>query len=104
MGVKGENNTLFLITADTGGKREEIITSQDLHHVSKKFSNKDETVAIVNCSWIAKNSGRTSNDAVGAVMKILLVLKGLGYHVIPVAGAYQKNDAKKKVMRGISNI
>ena len=95
MGVKSGTKTLFLITAGVGGKGEDTITSQDLHHVSKKFSGKDETVAIVDCSWIAQKFGRISNDAVGAVMKILLVLKGLGYRVIPVADSNQKNNAKR---------
>ena len=95
MGVRSATKTLFLITVGVGGKGEDSITSQDLHHVSNKFSSKDETVAIVDCSWIAQKFGRISNDAVGAVMKILLVLKGLGYRVIPVAHSNQKNNAKR---------
>ena len=58
MGVESAANTLFLITAGVGGKREDTITSQDLHHMSKKLSSKDETVAIVDCSWIAQKFGR----------------------------------------------
>lgn len=84
MGVKGAINTLYLFSAGEGEKGENTITSQDLHHISKKLGGKDETVAVVDCSWIAQNFGRMSNNAVGAVTNILLVLKGLGYHVVPV--------------------
>ena len=89
------SNTLFLVTTGVGGKGEDSITSEDLHHVSKKLSNKEETVAIVDYSWIAHKFGRISNDTVGAAMKILLVLKGIEYHVIPVADSCQINNAKR---------
>ena len=87
-----------MVTAGVGGKGEDTITSEYFHHVSKKLSNKDETVAIVDCSWIAHKFGRIWNDIVGAVMKILLVLKGLYYHVIPVSGSWQINNAKRIII------
>ena len=95
MGVNGANNKLFLLTSGLGGKGEDTITSEDFHRVSKKLSNKDEIVAIVDYSWIAQKLGRISNNTVGAVIKILIVLKGSGYHVIPVADSYQINNAKR---------
>ena len=95
MGVKEASNTLHLITTGSGDRGENTITLWDLHHVTKKLSSKDGTVAIVNCSWIAQKFGRILNDAVGLVIKISLVLKGLGYHIVLVVDFYQQNNAKK---------
>ena len=90
MGVNGASNTLFLVIAGVCGKGEDNIISEDLYHLSKKLSNKEEIVAIVDCSWIAQHFGRISNNTIGAVMKILLVLRYSKASIYVRRGKYSK--------------
>ena len=92
MGVNGENNKLLLLTAGLGGKGEDTITSKDFHHVSKKLSNNDETVAIIDYSWIAQNLGRISSDTVGAVIKILFALDTMLFQLLILAKSIMQRE------------
>ena len=96
MGIKGGANTLFSVKAtnNTKASGKETITSLDIGCVASEWNNSNKRIAFVDCNWVAHKFGRAYGPVVG-VMKLLHVLKALGWEVHPVADPYETNDKKR---------
>lgn len=95
MGIKDGVKTLFSVKAkDNKASGEATITSLDLGCLASKWNSINKKIAFVDCNWVAHKLGR-ANGPVAGVMKLLHVLKALGWEVHPVADPHITNDKKR---------
>ena len=84
MGIKDGVKTLFSVKAkDNKASGEATITSLDLGCLASKWNSSNKKIAFVDCNWVVHKLGR-ANGPVAGVMKLLHVLKALGWEVHPL--------------------
>ena len=84
MGIKDGVKTLFSVKAkDNNASDEASITSLDLGCLASKWNSINKKIPFVDCSWVAHKLSRENGPVVG-VMKLLHVLKALGWEVHPL--------------------